>query len=410
MTATSQRRITDRRHLWLIAAGLLLAACVVTYWSVSDYQLRQFRSAAEVARQRSDWGRLAVASRLWLDRQPDDPLALTFAAEAAQARGSFDRAAEFLQRLPRTDPRSADGLWQLATLYRLPLNQPDLAVETLRDVIELKPTLHQARSDLLRFYAITLQSDAVRELARQSVLAGETPLITYVYLMDFDAIVFARGVDDNAHWLKRHPASELFHIASIVHSAQAIDNGVAREGFVDTEQRQRQVSEQMKLLSEGLVKYPGSRELLIAALKLHSDRGERDQVARLLSQVPASAAGDSRVWRYKGWLHRANDELEQAEAAYRTAIETNPYDWKSRTQLGEVLRLQNRMSDAEEQLLIAETGHELETTLMNMDSVVELPIPVMQTMRLNAEQVGDVRVAKQLARRIASSTSEQAAN
>lgn len=76
-------------------------------------------------------------------------------------------------------------------------------------------------------------------------------------------------------------------------------------------------------------------------------------------------------------------------------------------QLGEVLRLQNRMSDAEEQLHIAETGHELETILMNMDSVKILPMPVLHTMRLNAEQVGDVPVEKQRARRIATMNTEQ---
>ncbi len=397
-----------RGRRWLIAAGLIVAACFVLFWAVTRFQLRQFRSAAEAARERGDWGRVAVASRMWLERRPGNPLALTLAGEAAQARGAFGEAAEFFQQLPPEDPRSAEGLRQLATLYRLPLNHPEFIVETLQHALELKPSLQSATIDLLRFYAITLQSDEAQQLARQTVLAGEEPLVSYVYLMDLEAVVFATGAKENAYWLKRDPDSELFEVARTVHLARAVNDGIAKEGFVEADRRREQLEHQEQLLREGIAAYPDNRELLIASLKLYSERGDAEHVARLLSQIPASAVGDSRVWRYKGWLHRAQDELESAETAYRTAIEKNPYDWKSRTQLGEVLRLQNRTSDATTQLTIAKTGHELETVLMNMDSAAVLPIPVLKIMRLNAEQVGDEPVANRLARRIANMKLEQA--
>ncbi|TWT56042.1 tetratricopeptide repeat protein [Allorhodopirellula solitaria] len=409
MSASPRGTPKHRVRRW-IAAGLgVVVVCLAIFWGVSKYQLHQFESAARAARQRGDWGRVAVASRLWLEREPTDPLALTYSGEAAQARGAFGQAAEFFERLPSDDPRSAEGMCQLARLYRLPLNEPELAAATLRHVIKLDPSVRQASVDLLRYYAVTLQSDLAHELARQVVLSGEEPLVAYVYLMDLEAVVLASGADDNAHWLEQHPDSERYDVARTVHLARAVSDGIAKQGFVAAEQRQEQLEHQEDLLQQGLAKYPGNRELLIASMKLYSGRGDRDQVARLLAEVPTSAARDSRVWRYKGWLHRADDEFQQAEAAYRTAIEKNPYDWKSRTQLGEVLRLQSDMPAAEKQLQIADVGHELETTLMNMDSAAVLPIPVLESMRFNAEQVGDGPVAEQLERRIAVLNAAQAA-
>ena len=94
------------------------------------------------------------------------------------------------------------------------------------------------------------------------------------------------------------------------------------------------------------------------------------------------------------------DEFAAAEEAFRQAIAKDPYDWKSQTQLAEVLRLQNRTDDAEIALKIASIGTQLRKSILGLSNIETVPMDVLEQLHRYAVTMGDDTVANQLAIRM----------
>ena len=389
-----------RRGLKILALLIVLVAAAMLYLGIKSYQMRQYQNAAEAARQVGDWNRVAAVTKLWLEADADSVPALLYAAEAAQNRGDVAQAAEYLKSLP-VDHRATPAAWlRLASLYLQVLNRPSLGEATLKNVIALDPGLMRARHELLRHYGMTFQRHKVAKLARQSIQSGHEPPAAYVYLMTFDTIVYSGGEAANQRWLQSGRDVEQYAVAMLLNRARATGVGESLDATVDVETRRRELAQQQAELMALLQKYPENPELLAFLIGQATERGDVEQAARLLAQVPAAAADDARFWRYKGWLHRARDEFQDAEQAFRTAIAKDPYDWKSRHQLAEVMRLQQRPDEAQRLLAVANLGVQLRKSILDLRGIETLPVQVLEQMREYAEQVDDAAVASRLAQRI----------
>ncbi|GAA5506603.1 hypothetical protein [Novipirellula caenicola] len=382
--------------LLIIFAGVILAVILVR-----RYQLFQLHTVVQSARAVQDWDQVAAATNVWLDRDPDSPMARMYAAEAAQHRGSFEQAINhLLSQIPATDPAAAHAKVQQAQLYLGPLNRPMIGETKLKEATQINPRSTEAQRELLRHYGITAQRAKALAQARLAIENESDSPATYVYLISLDSIVYSTGKETNARWLESGENKEMFEVAMLVNEARTIGLGESADALVDTNQRQTELAQLENQLLLTLERYPENLELLAILLSTYSDRGDAQKVAKLLSQVPASAANDARFFRYKGWLHRMRDEFAEAERAFRQAITKDPYDWKSQTQLAETLRLQNRTSEAESTLKIASMGTQLRKSILGLSTIETLPMNVLEQLYQYAVTMNDQSVADQLAIRI----------
>jgi tetratricopeptide (TPR) repeat protein len=128
--------------------------------------------------------------------------------------------------------------------------------------------------------------------------------------------------------------------------------------------------------------------------------GDAEEVTRLLAGAPPEAAADNRFWRFKGWLHGARGELDEAEAAFRKAISLNCYDYASRHQLANTLRRMRRADEAKALTELSREGREIRRVLYSLESVAKVPRNVLQRMAKYAKACGDDLVAEKLTLRL----------
>ena len=390
-----------KRHRSKIAALLaIIAFAVLATLLVRQFQLFQFATLAQSARETQDWDQVAAVTNLWLDRDPESSMAILYAAEAAQHRGSFEQAATLYSRIPATAPAATHAKVQQALLHLGPLNRPVIGEATLEQATRINPQSIEAQRELLRHYGITAQRAKAFTQAREAVENGSDSPATYIYLISLDSIVFSNGKDTNARWLQSGENNELFEVAMLINDARAVGLGESSDALVDTNQRRAELAQQEATLLAALEKYPENLELLAILLNTYSDRGDIERVTQLLSQVPASAANDARFFRYKGWLHRMRDEFAAAEDAFRQAIAKDRYDWKSQTQLAEVQRLQHRTDEAEIALKTASIGTQLRKSILGLSNIETVPMDVLEQLHRYAASTGDDTVANQLAIRM----------
>jgi tetratricopeptide (TPR) repeat protein len=253
----------------------------------------------------------------------------------------------------------------------------------------------------MRHYGLTCDRGQAVAQAREAISTQNDSPASYVYLMMPDVVVYNSGEAINERWLESEPLSETFAVAKLLHRARLSGVGETLDESLDTDARRQELEQLERSLWGALELYPDNKELIAFLLTQATDRGDSSQVESLLKRVPASAADDGRFFRHKGWLHRNREELVAAEKAFRLAIEKDPYDWRCRHQLAEVLRLQGNLEGAEPELAIANLGAQLRKTILGLSTLETLPVQVLEQLREYAAAVGDERVVAQLAHRIA---------
>ncbi|MFH1922430.1 MAG: hypothetical protein ABIP48_21420, partial [Planctomycetota bacterium] len=125
-----------------------------------------------------------------------------------------------------------------------------------------------------------------------------------------------------------------------------------------------------------------------------------EKVSQLLSQAPPDAVGDSRFWRYKGWLHAAGGELGEAESSYRKALELNCYDPESQHHLAGVLRRLEKFDEVKIFEELAREGKQLQREILQLENVLAAPPELMRRMAQYAKKCGDDLMADKLFQRL----------
>ncbi len=383
----------------LILAGL---ACVVSV-AYLGYGLRraaQLEAACKTAYEQQQWAELEKNATEWAQWRPDQALPWIYAAESANQLGDAIRTASYLYYLPDGDPRTPAGLLELSHLQFGALNQPIAAAETCKRILRLQPDLSEAHRRLIFYYAMSRQRGPMLAEARRAIAAGCDVPETYMYLMGADWITFANGYELNQRWLQSAPDYEPFLVARSWHllHSQALDAESESENASTGG-----LSKYEQIMTDLLERFPKNEELLAYHLNLACFRGNRERVAKLLAQAPASSAADSRFWRFKGWMHEVRNEQEEAEKAYLHALSLYPFDWQTQHDLAAVYRLKQDFDKVEQYQSAALLGKEIMRNALQAPDTSSLSPQLLQDMSRYAKTCGEPDVAARLEARMRNS-------
>lgn len=429
--------MTRRRALTIV--GLVLVVCGTGVLTVRVWHAMRcawLRQTCRQARDAGNWDALERSALAWAGLEPRSADPLLFAAEAAVSRRDIDAAASYLQRVPDGDPKAVEALLHRVDMLFGELARPDEAADCCRRILAMEPACGPAHQRLIFFFAVTLQRPLVAAQAREAIAAGGDIPETYVYLIGSDWLTLSNTTLVNQQWLRSHPDDERFLVAAarsdiairgLDHSvatadpvatasgtpvqspadgdAAARDDASARDA-VSTEQSSRGGSPHEHQLRRLFERFPTNPELLAFFLQGASTAGDEAEVARLLARVPAASRNDNRFWRFKGWLHAARGQLDEASEALDEALRLNPFDWAARHQRAEVYRKVGRFEDAAREAALAAEGRQIRRAILEQPDVAAVPPATLERMQHVIRACGDPVVATRLAQRIAGRPSE----
>ncbi|MBC7819447.1 MAG: tetratricopeptide repeat protein [Planctomycetaceae bacterium] len=385
-----------------IAVGVALVALVAgiplglsRYDSWREQRSKDFARHCRKLRQAKDWKTLAVVSDQWRSWETTSATAILFRAEAAQGVGEFQVAADMLNAIPAQSPKRLAALIERTTLLFGPLNQPLEGVRACHQVLELEPRAFAIHQRLIDYYAITLQQEELLRQIYRSIELGCEPIEAYVYLMLADVLTFQNGFEVTNRWLAADVSQETFLVARTIHMWKNLSLEVSPND--DTKQKLR-LAEQ--LLRDYLDKYPQNLAVLTFFADLALKNGEVDQVESLLLRYPPTGTKDSRYWRFKGWLHAANDEPHEAEAAFRESLRIYPFSWTVRHELADILRRRRDFSQVAQMQELALRGKQLRQELMELPNARSVSKGVLIKIRDYASQCDDDFVTDSLSKRL----------
>lgn len=380
-----------------VAAAVLIVRGVVSW---NDAQAERLATACRGAHRAEDYAAEEKLARQWIGALPGAAEPLFFLAQAQLGLGQQREAAETLGRLPDGDPLTLIALGDRADLLFGDLQDPREAAQTCERILRLDPANGEAHRRLCFFYAATLQREKLAAQARRAIDLGcETPE-TYVYVVGSDWLTLSNTSAVNGHWLKASPDDELFLVAV---ARGFVSNSGLEEDVAGSEEgdgEERTVPEHDRRLRELLDRFPGNLELLAYFLQKATTRGDIDEVTTLLGQAPPEAEADNRFWRFKGWVHGQSDQPAEAEAAYRRALEIDPFDFAAQHQLAGAMRKGGKLVEAADFTRLAAEGRALRKTILVQPDVRTIPPGVLAEMGRYAEACGDRDVAGRISARL----------
>ena len=399
--------MTLRRSLMIVGVvASVVAVGLLVHRGWKQMQCERLRQACRAARVLGNWVELERLATAWsdLDSRAGDPI--LYAAEAAVGRQALDRAAEYLGRIPDDDPRAVEALLQRVDMLFGDLARPFAAAETCQRILALAPSCGPAHRRLIFFYAVTLQRTRVAEQARRAIAAGGDIPETYVYLVGSDWLTLSNTTSVTTRWLEHHPDEELFLVAAARGdvATRGLDGSIENAGGSDTQAEAedgsvRSTSHDQRLRAL-LERFPTNPELLAYFLQTASTEGDVDEVTSLLARVPAACGDDNRFWRFKGWMHAARGEAEEAQDAYGRALELNAFDFGSRHQLAEVLRTLGRTDAAAPEAALAAEGRALRRAILEQPDIASVPPAVLARVQRFIRGSGEDQVADRLSARM----------
>jgi tetratricopeptide (TPR) repeat protein len=389
------------RRFWVIVfVGFVAIAAaggaLIAYRSSLNKSIADLRISSERARRNGDWPELERLARQWANLEPNRVAPWTMAAAAARAMGELELCAQYLAQLPDTAP--VEAFHELSLLQMETLVQPLAARDTCQRALKQHPSDIESSTRLLFIHAMMCDRDALIAEAERAIRAGADSKITFAYWMSAKWLTFNNGHDLNRFWLEKQSTNEAFEIAAVAHQLSNRDLTSATNPTGASQTRSDSTSQNQKLLQSLLDRYPSNKELLAIALANLIQAGDTVKFSEVLSSAPAETATDNRFWRFKGWLHSANEEWDESIQAYGKAIELWPVDFASQNELAGVLRKKQGVEVAKDMQLKATLGTEVALSILRASSFESIPDTDYKKMAEYMELCGKKEFAQGLRR------------
>ncbi len=292
-----------------------------THTTISLDGLRQASAAG-------NWSRVRTGGHGYLRRNPNDAEALVLVARGEAADQRFEISRELLARVPGDSPWSAEARLREGQVCRQLHLGPE-AERAFRRAIEQglatggrQRTVDSARLGLVQLFATEVRYPEAREMIWELYRTSPRPVAVLELLGRLDV----EGTDP-------HEAIAVLEkfIANVANDLEArrglahhyLNLGRARDGLPLVEQC---VASRPDWLS--------AWETLLGCL---ADLGDFKSLNETISRLPAAANETAWCWHFRGFAAEQAGNLAAAEAAYRQALQLDPFDSRLQFRLGRVI-------------------------------------------------------------------------
>lgn len=388
---------------WFNARRIIVAMAVVSsifvvsfgysWWR--DYRTAQYKEACTRARDSKAWGRLELASKLWLDWDRGSDDAKVFRAEAMLQAGDLESTVGLLDTVSPEYHSCLQAYAFQGEILFSDLNRPLDAEKVWLRMLDIDEKADLARKQLVYFYSMTLQFDKLSRILRRAIEIGREPPETYTYLILSRSLNFTDGMVVIEKWRKGHPDDETLAVAEAYFFAKNRTSGA--DGIFE---KTDVVPGDLKPMNDCLVKYPQNLNVLTFHLEKRSFDGDLEGTEALLETCPPEAQTDPRYWKIRAWAARMRGKPEAARVDIEKAIALDPFDWRARWEQASILRLLGERKAAETAAEIASEGKAIEKMLMELPNAQMLTWGNVERLHRYAQQVGDPLVVEGLERRM----------
>lgn len=404
------RRAWPRRFVFqwktvfgLSVIGLLIVSAPSVLQKWRDRQARSFDRRCRELRDRKDWSNLATEAESWSKGDPKRAKAWLFRAEAAEGQGKYVEASDFLFRVPPNDERFIPAYMGGVNLLLGKANRPVEGIEALHKLLEREPRISEAHKHLIQFYALTLQRQKLLQQIRFAIANEREPPESYVYLLLVDTLRLSNGVEMNTRWLEQYPDQEVFLVARALHmhdEKEELRRKAAAEKTGLAETVTEIALQRSQTLADLFQRFPNNLELLSYEIEQALLVGNTDRVVELLSKAPPEIDDDNRFWRYKGQIHEARRQMDEAEIAYRKSAQMNPLEWRSWNSLAIMERLRGNFAEAGRLQGLVQRADALRIQARALPLIEDVGPDWLRPFAEIARDAGDKQVADALFRRL----------
>lgn len=386
----------------LLAFAVLLALpSALRYWN--DYRCSALARQCRSARNKGEWDNLRLLAADWTSRDPNSGDAWFNRGMAATGLSQWSDAADHFWNVPDASSQVVPAMIELSKISFTHLNQPLKGEAACERILRINPLATGAHQQLIWYYAMTLQRAKLRQQILKAIELGSEPREAFIYYFLLYSLKSEEAVELNTRWLEDSPNSELFLVARVINSPDP------RIGSPETpelpvpnkESGEATQNDKVSQVSELLTRFPHNLELIAYLAEERFTRGDFVNAAEILKNAPESAAQDSRFWRFKGWLHEANGELQESVAAYRQSLALHPTDWNTMYRLTVVERRADNHPEVKKLTELLQRGNEARQRLRK-EKAVEIATPeIMQDLASLFRDCGDVQIATAMESRLA---------
>ena len=399
--------MSSNRRIVVVSAAIIVLALAIcapyAYDPWSSYRRNDLAEQCRAARSRQRWDDLQLLADRWTAWDSQNGEAWMFRAQAASGRHEWATAASHFWRVPDTDARAIPAMIELSKLAFTHLNDPLKGVEACERILRIDPRAAGAHQQLIWFYAMTLQREKLLKQIRAAIDVQREPREAYVYFFLADTLRSGGAVELNEHWLEAAPDSELFLVARVLQLPDLETESPDTPTTAPVGEHPKPMTGRSKLerVEELLKRFPHNIELLAYKAEDRTAAGDIDSAAALLSQAPDAAKQDNRFWRIQGWLHESNNELEEANTAYRRALELHVVDWNTMHRLAVVERRRQNVVEVQRLTKLVERANEIRKVLRRLQAVELVTPAILFELTKLYRECGDREIAPALERRLA---------
>ncbi len=381
-----------RRRTALVCVAILATISGGLLWRRGPRPDADYRTECRKLSDDSAWGELRLLASEWseVSVMPDE--AYLYLAESQLESGEPLLALETLLKVPAKSPRSFAALITACNLQFGDLNRPLDGVETLKLMIQRKPSSISSHQRLIFFYAVTLQRNLMLAAIDDAIKAQAEPPDAYVYLMLSDHLSFTNGFTKNSEWLRSDPDSEVFQTARIV---QLIENVEAAESPT----AKAALGKYLETFEELLQKFPQNTVLLRFAIERAVVQFDVEKVGRFVKQLPPGNR-DSVLLRQRAWLKFQLDAFDECQELLNQSLSENALDWHTWHELSVCRRRLGEIDGAKQASKIALVGKALRKGLLQMEDASAITGDTLEQFARYAESCGDTRVSSAILTRL----------
>ncbi|MEK6803825.1 MAG: tetratricopeptide repeat protein [Nitrospirota bacterium] len=286
-----------------------------------------------------------------LEAEEHDPVGIYLKGRIALAENGVPQAVGlFEEAIGRNAALSGPHLY--LGLARLAQGRVDSAQEELREAIRLQPDNEAGHLALAKLYLAQQKPAEAEKEAWQALRLNPSSLEA--------AVVYGDTLVLGKNWTK---AEEVY--GAIVRQLPGHPVGYVKMAAL--RKVQGQSAEAAKLFSQALSRAPDDLAILQDYLVSLVESRQAQQADRVLGEYLAKGSRDPNLWRLAGRLYVSQRKTDQAEKAFRKAIELAPDLALVHYELGQLYLLERKLPAAESAFQTAlkkeETNSEVHTAL-----------------------------------------------